>query len=41
MRPVTLLYERGEFLVVHACTGCGATRRNRTHAADDLSALLA
>jgi hypothetical protein len=40
MRPAGLLYERGEFVVLHECTGCGASRRNRTAAGDDLSALL-
>jgi hypothetical protein len=40
MRPVGLLYERGEFVVVHECTACGARRRNRAAAGDDLSTLL-
>jgi hypothetical protein len=40
MAPVRLLYERGEFAVVHACTGCGIERRNRASADDDLSILL-
>ena len=40
MEPVGLLYERGEFIVVHRCTGCCERRRNRASAADDLSALL-
>jgi len=37
MRPVQLLYERGEFVVVHQCTACGATKRCRTRADDDLT----
>jgi hypothetical protein len=40
MRPVRLLYERGEFVLVHECTGCLAVRRNRAHRDDDLSTLL-
>jgi hypothetical protein len=40
MRPVGLLYERGQFVVVHECTGCGVRRRNRVAAGDDLSTLL-
>jgi hypothetical protein len=34
MRPAELLYERGEFVIVHECAGCGARKRNRA-AADD------
>jgi hypothetical protein len=41
MRPVALLYERGEFVLVHECTGCGLRRRNRAHPDDDLSTFLA
>jgi hypothetical protein len=37
MRPVQLLYERGEFVVVHECIGCGATQRCRTSNGDDLT----
>jgi hypothetical protein len=40
MRPVGLLYERGEFLVVHECTACHLRRRNRAAPADDLTPLL-
>jgi len=40
MEPVGLMYERGEFVVVHSCTGCGRMRRNRAAADDDLDALL-
>jgi len=40
MAPSRLLYERGEFVVVHRCTGCGLTRTNRVAADDDLSVLL-
>jgi hypothetical protein len=40
MQPVELTYERGEFVVVHRCTGCGHVRRNRCAPDDDLSALL-
>ena len=39
MRPVQLLYERGQFVLVHECTRCGATRRCRASPDDDLSAL--
>jgi hypothetical protein len=41
MQPIRLLYERGEFLVVHECVRCGVRRRNRTAPDDDLSTLLA
>ena len=40
MRPVALEYERGRFVLVHECTGCGARRRNRTASGDDLDQLL-
>jgi len=40
MRPEQLLYEREVFIVVHRCTRCGHTKRNRTTPEDDLSALL-
>jgi hypothetical protein len=37
MRPVGVLYERGEFIVVHECTDCAALRRNRASPHDDLA----
>jgi hypothetical protein len=40
MAPAQLLYERGAFVIVHRCTGCGARRRCRTGRDDDLSVLL-
>jgi hypothetical protein len=40
MQPIALLYERGAFVVVHVCTGCGARRRNRAAPDDDVSVLL-
>jgi hypothetical protein len=40
MEPIGLLHERGRFVVVHRCTGCGSTRRNRAAPDDDLSTLL-
>jgi hypothetical protein len=40
MAPVDLRYERGQFVVVHECTECGARRRNRATAGDNLSTLL-
>jgi RNHCP domain len=40
MEPVGLVYEGGEFIVIHECTGCGKRRQNRASADDDLSALL-
>jgi hypothetical protein len=40
MEPIAVLHERGEFVVLHRCTGCGAQRRCRTARDDDLSALL-
>ena len=40
MRPVRVLYERGEFLIEHTCTACTHTRRNRTAPDDDLSAFV-
>ena len=36
MRPLQLLYERGEFVLVHECVACGHVRRNHTAPADDL-----
>jgi hypothetical protein len=41
MQPVALQYERGEFVIVHRCLGCGARRRNRCAPDDDVSVLLA
>ena len=40
MRPVRVLYERGEFVIEHACTACPHTRRNRTSPEDDLSSFV-
>ena len=40
MQPVQVLYERGRFVVVHNCTGCGIRRRNRASPDDDLSQFL-
>jgi hypothetical protein len=40
MEPVGLLYERGEFVVVHECTGCRCRRRNRAGADDDVTVLM-
>jgi hypothetical protein len=40
MAPVGLQYERGAFVVVHRCTGCGVTRRNRADACDNIRALM-
>ena len=40
MAPVDLLYERGRFVIVHECTGCGLHRRNRASADDHVSVLL-
>jgi hypothetical protein len=40
MQPIALLYERGEFVVVHECVACGLRRRNRAAADDDLSSLI-
>ena len=37
MRPVQLLYERDAFVLVHECTRCGHSKRNRTSPDDDLS----
>lgn len=37
MRPVQLLYERGEFVIMHECTGCDHRRGNRTSPEDDLT----
>ena len=39
MRPVQVLYERGEFVVVPQCTACGHVKRNRCAPDDDLSVL--
>jgi hypothetical protein len=40
MEPVQLLYERGEFVIVHECTQCGARRRNRAARHDDIDQLI-
>ena len=40
MRPIELRYEKGQFVLVHECTGCGLKRRNRTQADDDLTVFL-
>jgi hypothetical protein len=40
MQPIGLLYERGEFVVVHECVRCGLRRRNRAAVEDDLTTLL-
>jgi hypothetical protein len=40
MAPDALRYERDRFVLVHRCTVCGVTRRNRTSEGDDLSPLL-
>ena len=40
MRPVRVLYERGEFVIEHACTACTHSRRNRASPDDDLDGLL-
>ena len=40
MRPTGLIYERGEFIVIHECTRCGAQRQNRAAPLDDLTVLL-
>ena len=40
MEPVDLLYERGEFVVVHVCISCGLRRRNRAAADDELASLM-
>jgi RNHCP domain len=40
MAPIALLYERGEFVVVHECRGCHMQRRNRAGPRDNLSVLM-
>jgi RNHCP domain len=40
MRAIGLLYERGEFVLVHECVRCGLRRRNRAAFDDDLGKLL-
>jgi hypothetical protein len=40
MQPVQLLYERGQFVLVHVCTGCGVERPNKASRDDDLSQFL-
>ena len=40
MQPIGLLYERGEFVVLHECVRCGLRRRNRASFDDNLSGLL-
>jgi hypothetical protein len=40
MQPVQLLYERGEFVIVHECTGCRSRKRNRAAPDDDVGQLM-
>jgi hypothetical protein len=40
MHPIGLLYELGEFVLVHECVRCGLRRRNRAAVDDDLAKLL-
>lgn len=40
MEPVDVLYERGRYVIVHHCAGCGARRRCRAAADDDVIAWL-
>lgn len=34
MAPAQVLYERGEFVIVHECTACGHVKRNRAARGD-------
>jgi hypothetical protein len=40
MTPIALLYRRGDFVVVHECTGCGLRRHNRAAANDEIRVLM-
>jgi hypothetical protein len=40
MAPVELLYERGDFVLLHRCTRCDHVKRNRTSPDDDLDSFL-
>jgi predicted RNA-binding Zn-ribbon protein involved in translation (DUF1610 family) len=41
MEPVGVLYEGGEYNVVHRCVECGRMWRNRTAASDDRAVIIA
>ncbi len=41
MRPVGVLFEGGEHVLLHECQRCGHRRRNRAARADDRAALAA
>lgn len=40
MEPVQLLHERGDFVMLHRCVGCGYERRNRTSPNDNIDVIL-
>ncbi len=40
MKPVNLEQKAGEFVITHACEGCGKTRPNRAAPGDNLASLL-
>ncbi len=40
MKPISVINEKGEFVLVHKCEKCGEEKRNKTLKEDDLSVLL-
>jgi hypothetical protein len=40
MEPINVLYERGRYVIVHRCTGCGTRRRCRAADGDNITAWL-
>ena len=40
MKPISIISEKGDFVLAHECFKCGEKKRNRTSKDDDLSVLL-
>ena len=40
MEPVSLLYKKGDYAIVHRCVRCGFERSNRLASTDDLEGLI-
>lgn len=41
MKPIGVELEHGEYILIHACEKCGATKRNKTLKTDNFDALIA
>ena len=40
MEPISLEMKNGEYTIIHRCTKCGHTRRNKTSENDNFEAIL-